>query len=337
MFALTFQGLGFGLLYLPSIVAVSHYFNKRRPLATGIATCGTGIGMLAVAPLGSHMLENVGWKNAVLILGGLTLNGCVFAMMLRPLEVSPQKLSKKKSISKNDLMDIAKMEEHASFMWMGSTMSMNSAVNQKFDKNVMLRHAISRSRKNTEQTKCEIVDGEFGSSAIITTKYDSSDVQRTPNIVRKLHPHRQVSTASSNKIKYVINSVPSINEACAIAHGNPAASQMSLGYSALSSGLSLNQPLPSTKKEKFQACLNHIVDLELMKDPVFLILCGANMLAFFGPLIPFKFQVDRAMDLGIGQSQAGMLVSVTGQCEAFWYLSQVVLGMMVPVTCQCET
>ena len=35
-------GLGFGLIYLPAIVSVSMYFEKRRAFATGIAVCGSG-------------------------------------------------------------------------------------------------------------------------------------------------------------------------------------------------------------------------------------------------------------------------------------------------------
>ena len=35
-------GFGFGLIYLPAIVSVSMYFEKRRAFATGIAVCGSG-------------------------------------------------------------------------------------------------------------------------------------------------------------------------------------------------------------------------------------------------------------------------------------------------------
>ena len=39
-------GIGDGLLFLPSIVIVSQYFDKRRALATGIASMGSSIGTL---------------------------------------------------------------------------------------------------------------------------------------------------------------------------------------------------------------------------------------------------------------------------------------------------
>ncbi len=39
-----FKGIGFGLVYVPAIVAVGYYFDEKRSLAMGIAVCGTGLG-----------------------------------------------------------------------------------------------------------------------------------------------------------------------------------------------------------------------------------------------------------------------------------------------------
>ena len=39
-------------MYLPSIVIVGYYFDKKRAFATGIAVCGSGIGTFLFAPFG---------------------------------------------------------------------------------------------------------------------------------------------------------------------------------------------------------------------------------------------------------------------------------------------
>ena len=39
-------GIGFGLIYVPAIVSVGFYFEKRRSLAMGIAVCGSGLGKI---------------------------------------------------------------------------------------------------------------------------------------------------------------------------------------------------------------------------------------------------------------------------------------------------
>lgn len=69
-------GLGFGLMYLPSVVIVSKHFLVRRSLATAIVLCAAGVGTFVVAPLAQLMLEQWGWRGSMQGLAGLCL-GCV--------------------------------------------------------------------------------------------------------------------------------------------------------------------------------------------------------------------------------------------------------------------
>ena len=78
-------GIGFGLMYLPAIVMVGYYFDKRRALATGIAVCGSGIGSFIFAPLCEFLLSQYSWKGAMWIIAALSLHGLVFASLYRPL------------------------------------------------------------------------------------------------------------------------------------------------------------------------------------------------------------------------------------------------------------
>lgn len=57
------------MMYLPAVVGVGQYFEKKRSIATGIAVCGTGIGTFCIAPIGKLLLEAYDWKNAHIILG----------------------------------------------------------------------------------------------------------------------------------------------------------------------------------------------------------------------------------------------------------------------------
>ncbi|CAG0889080.1 unnamed protein product [Darwinula stevensoni] len=76
-------GLGFGLIYLPGIVAVSNWFDTRRALATGIAICGSGVGTFAFAPLGNFLLEEYGWRGSYLIFAGILLNCLILGLLMR--------------------------------------------------------------------------------------------------------------------------------------------------------------------------------------------------------------------------------------------------------------
>ena len=89
-----------GLLYLPSIVTVGHYFKKKRALATGIAVCGSGIGGFVFAPLSQFLIEMYTWKGAMWVISGICLNGVVVAALLRPLETGSY--SKREKYSQKD-------------------------------------------------------------------------------------------------------------------------------------------------------------------------------------------------------------------------------------------
>ena len=79
---LYFLGIGFGLVYLPAVIAVGFYFEKWRALATGIAVCGSGIGTFLMAPFCTLLISSYGWRGALLIQAGkasfsLTLTTCI--------------------------------------------------------------------------------------------------------------------------------------------------------------------------------------------------------------------------------------------------------------------
>ncbi|XP_065361449.1 monocarboxylate transporter 3 [Calliphora vicina] len=84
-------GFGFGMIYLPAVVAVGYYFETKRSLATGIAVCGSGFGTFAFAPLATYLLQNYGWKNSLLIFAGMILNCAIFGAMMRPLKYPKKK------------------------------------------------------------------------------------------------------------------------------------------------------------------------------------------------------------------------------------------------------
>ena len=78
-------GLGVCLVYIPSILAVGFYFEKRRALANGIAMCGSGIGTFVFAPLCRILEETYSWKGSTMIIAGLALQCVLAGAVFRPL------------------------------------------------------------------------------------------------------------------------------------------------------------------------------------------------------------------------------------------------------------
>uniref|UniRef100_G3SYP3 Solute carrier family 16 member 3 n=1 Tax=Loxodonta africana TaxID=9785 RepID=G3SYP3_LOXAF len=85
-------GLGLALNFQPSLIMLNRYFSKRRPLANGLAAAGSPVFLCALSPLGQLLQDHYGWRGGFLILGGLLLNCCVCAALMRPLELPVRRL-----------------------------------------------------------------------------------------------------------------------------------------------------------------------------------------------------------------------------------------------------
>jgi len=85
-------GTGLGLMYVPAVVAVGYYFDKRRALATGIAVCGSGAGTFVLAPLASFLLLHLEWQGAIRVFAGLCLSCCLCGLTMKPLPKRPETL-----------------------------------------------------------------------------------------------------------------------------------------------------------------------------------------------------------------------------------------------------
>ena len=79
-------GLGLSLCYVAAIAVVAFYFDKRLSLATGLAVCGSGIGTFIFAPITQYLINEYGWRGAMLILSGIFLNIVICGALMREIE-----------------------------------------------------------------------------------------------------------------------------------------------------------------------------------------------------------------------------------------------------------
>jgi MFS family permease len=85
-------GIGTGILYVPSMAVISHYFVKRRSLAMAIVASGSSLGGI-VHPI---MLNNtlggpLGFGNAVRASAGLATGLLLISCLLMRTRLSPPK------------------------------------------------------------------------------------------------------------------------------------------------------------------------------------------------------------------------------------------------------
>ena len=80
--------MGFGMIYLPSVVIITDYFKDRLSFANGVASCGGGVGTFAFAPI-MHLLDDeYGWKYTLVILGLIMIICFPLGALCQPLKTS---------------------------------------------------------------------------------------------------------------------------------------------------------------------------------------------------------------------------------------------------------
>jgi MFS family permease len=78
------SGVGNGLTLISSSVVLQQYFDRRRTLATALATTGFGLSPLVVAPVTRWMAATLGWRMAMLLLGCAYMHGAISGALMRP-------------------------------------------------------------------------------------------------------------------------------------------------------------------------------------------------------------------------------------------------------------
>ena len=77
-------GLGIAFVYTPSIASVQPWFNKRRGLASGIASSGVGAGTLILPVVVSYLLTEINWREALQMMSlGVLLIGLMAGFLLK--------------------------------------------------------------------------------------------------------------------------------------------------------------------------------------------------------------------------------------------------------------
>ena len=80
-------GTGLGLILMPVSVACNLYFEKRRPLATGISKTGFSIGGFLFPLMIQSVLDDFDWRGVVWVYGITAFVSLVFASFVKPLEL----------------------------------------------------------------------------------------------------------------------------------------------------------------------------------------------------------------------------------------------------------
>lgn len=107
-------GIGFGLLYIPALIALGFYFERWRALATGIAVCGSGVGGIFLPPLFTILIKQMGWRHTFRIMGGINLISSICGALYRP--IMPVKITNINYVEKPTESESKEMEQKSFFV-----------------------------------------------------------------------------------------------------------------------------------------------------------------------------------------------------------------------------
>ncbi|RUS70172.1 hypothetical protein EGW08_022064 [Elysia chlorotica] len=339
-------GFGFGLMYLPAIVMVGYYFERRRALATGIACCGSGIGAFCFAPLCEYLLEEFGWRGATWIISGLVLNGVVFAMFYKPIEMT----SPDSSETYNTDSGVSIESEVAPSQGSGVQAStfaegpsgkalMLSATGSPVDSepspgiqrlNKKLHHnkrtrsvSLNESPSQIEDVSRLALSTDFGmmvrkrqANSTGTSSKSTGQRRRFGSEVDmlKLSPLQRKDIFYSGSLMH-LKEYQDPTSSLVPYQDRLSRTDKSANHSSIaefSTTVTMTNSTKMSAAESFSQAFTKVFDFSLLKSPTFLIYGWACFLCMAGFFVPFVYMPTHAIDLGLGSRNAAYLIAIIG-------------------------
>lgn len=317
--------MGFGLIYLPAIVSVTMYFEKKRSLATGIAVCGSGFGTFIFAPLITLLLKEYGWRGAMLIISSVLLECIIFGALFRPLEDKKPKKERSEIILKavegqlnihvpgNNFSEVITTNDSAQIHRPRSMGHFSVPRGVKFETNGNVPEDKSKTK--------EIARLALSQPMLLTS---------TQSETRHYGSHRGPLYKPDIFYQGSLMNIPSYRSRSDLKHAEEAdlmgRRHSSYSYRRRSEDLEVEETtvcgiVPCSRETK--DTLREMLDFSLFKDPVFLFFTLSNFLTSVGFNIPYLYIVSRAKSLDISGDKASLLLAIIGVANTF---GRVALG-----------
>ena len=110
-------GMGSSMCFVPTFLIVGRYFERRRSLANGIITAGSAVGALVMGPTINMLLERVGWRNTMRILGGVACATALAALTYRPPPVNMVKREVNFEQKRKKIIDMSVWKNKGFLVW----------------------------------------------------------------------------------------------------------------------------------------------------------------------------------------------------------------------------
>lgn len=272
------------MAYLPAIVAVSFWFEKKRSLATGLAVCGSGIGTFLFAPLTQVLLTEYGWKGTVLVESAILLNCILCGALFRPVDPPP--------ISTDEEM---KPLNTVSSSTNDAKIPADKTASSASNKPAVTASMPDVSRSGNPPSRKRVLSESH------SKQQQSSEVVHLRKDAFYPGPLQNIPLYNKDKQEYH-RSMTSVKEK--VEDGDD------------SSRCFLSRCLPVNVRRE----CSEMMDITLLLDVAFLLFCISNLLTSIGFCVPYIFLPDRAMKMEWAQhgdeshnkQMSSFLISIVG-------------------------
>lgn len=311
-------GLGVGIAFVPSIVAVSFYFEKRRSIAVGIAVCGTGIGTFAIAPLTNALLSEYTWKGTVLVEAGILLNCILSGMLYRPLTISNKSHPEKVTITKVVGAEQSGMGDQSASSHELPQMSATQPEPQS-DKN---RSAKIDNTKEEEEIPTDVsASGQSRVEVGSTSGLELPQIAASSSVDVQRSESEKSRTAASTMTQNheVIDGVPQYR---------PERSTTSLKEQPELQSDNSSSPAKIGDTKTMRQRMPETVIFKLFSDSVFVLFAVSTLVTGIGFVVPYVFLPNRGLRLGFDNNQSSWLMAVVGISNT---IGRVVFGFIAGI------
>ncbi|XP_018569911.1 monocarboxylate transporter 13-like [Anoplophora glabripennis] len=321
-------GCGAGLSFPPTVYIVCSYFVRLRGVANGICISGSAFGSILIPPLLRLLLVTYGYRGAVLIMGGITLNVFVAALFydkvelhMKRVKVEPEQeeeidqFQAKFIISQDSMPSLHHIPHNDSFLEHieNSEGNFNRSVSSATVQNLKSQYRERKISMPTGKNEVMKVKAGHGSKYNMSSNstlhavpekengnnaMDMYSHGRLPNSRRRTGvPKRSTSTSS---FQYVTTPY----------HGSTLTLQPEIFASSFSLRSSTKTPEHKDAPKKTK-----LFDISLLKDPLYLIILisnATNAISYTNFIILLP---SYAQFLGFNKDQGALLLSIVSALD----------------------
>lgn len=324
-------GTGAGLSFPPTVYIVTSYFVRLRGLANGICISGSAFGSIILPPILRYLLEEYGYRGAILIMGGITLNTWVAALFYEPVENHMKRVPKDSLFVNQQIddfnnvideedegitLDFAKQirneseESHAKMFLKNpdqAQISLKSYIpNSKRDSIIVgVENVRNQNDEHQRKISTPVKSNHVPKNESFINQLNSSASLHAAPTRNRLNQHRAVSrppkrSPSTSSFQYV--STPY--------HGSTLSFQPEefASHLSLKSIASSINPIAACSKSK--KTKSKFLDLTLLKDPVYLVILISNSTNAIGYTNFIILLPTFATTLGFDKNLAAYLLSI---------------------------